>query len=236
MSLNCKLGDPNQDSYVDSEQADSYFSDRRRDSDEWTDLTATQKEEVLRQSAKDLDAFNYVGAKYYQMQALEFPRDSHEVVEGYCSSPLTSKSFAHSDLISDTYGEIGENYWRYGSCHLILSATQDIGLIASSDLTGKVVMDEDFTSSLVTTIEFTIFSPIDQKIRDAQCEQTLYILKNANIEALQNYSSLGAEEVRIGDTSVRFKRGGSGSKIPIAPEARKLLSRWFRKSIRLGRM
>ena len=79
-----------------------------------------------------------------------------------------------------------------------------------------------------------MFAPVDQKIRDAQCEQVLFILKNTNAESLYNYKALGADEVQIGDTRVRFKKGANAV-VPISPEARKLMSRWFRKSMRVGR-
>jgi len=241
MSLNIKLGYSDQDSYVTASWANNYFT-KRRNVTEWTNLTATSdKEAVLTQAARDLNIFSYEGAKYYESQALEFPRDDHEVVTGYCATYQTestatltdSISFKNTNLKSDTYNKIPNNYWQYGSCHL--TDDNEIDVIATSNATTAVIhLESGFTASLTTSTAFKVFAPVDTNIMQAQCEQALFILKNPNIETIQNYKLLGAEDVRIGDVSVSFKPGSS-TKISISPMSRKLLSRWVRASFRIGR-
>ncbi len=231
MSINNKLGDPNQNSYVTASQADAYFANRR-DAAEWTRLTVTaSREAVLIQAANDLETFNYIGEKYYDSQGLQFPRDDHETKTGDCATPFTINSFLNSGLYSTTYGKIPANYWKDGTCHITAGTPlYDIRQIKSSSATnGKITVVEDFTATPNANTDFIIFAPIDKEVRDAQCEQALYILKNANIETLQDYKSMGADNVKIGDTSVSFRKGSS-TKTAISPVSRKLLSRFMKRT------
>lgn len=235
MAINIKLGDPNQNSYITATQADTYFTNRRNTA-EWDNLTATQKTQLLVQAARDFEAFNFNGDLYYSSQGLSFPRDDHEIVEGDCGTPFTLTSFRNSDLYSDTYGEIPTNYWTDGTVHITAGpASLDTRVITLSDpLTGSITVGSNFSASPDSTSDFIVFAPVDKKVADAQCEQALFVLKNANIETIQNYKMLGAEAVRFGDVNIRFKRG-SVTKMSISPAAKKLLSRWLRTSIRLAR-
>uniref|UniRef100_A0A6M3JQ00 Putative head tail connector protein n=1 Tax=viral metagenome TaxID=1070528 RepID=A0A6M3JQ00_9ZZZZ len=235
MATNTKLGDRAQDSYVTASQADTYFGNRR-DTTEWDNIaTTSNKEVVLKQAAQDIDIFNYVGEKYYDSQGLAFPRNDHKIVTGNCTASITNTSFRHGNLKSSTYGKYPTSYWKYGSVHITTGTPlNDIKLIASSNtVTGSITV-ATFTATPTTNTGFIVFAPIDKNIRNAQCEQALFILKNANIESLYNYRDAGAREVEIGDVRVSF--GSSASdKIAISPEARKLLSRWIRKQVKVGR-
>jgi len=227
MSLNWKLGDPNQNSYVNATYADEYFLNKP-DVTEWDNLTSkTDKEAVLIQAARDME-FNYIDDVYYDSQGLAFPRDSHEVVTGNCATPITKNSFRHSSLKSDTYGVYPDNYWKFGTVH-ITSGTplNDIQIIRASDsVTGSITTDE-FSATPTINTNFIIFAPIDRLIRDAQCEQALFILKNKGIDNLMGYKTLGVQQYSIGDVRVTFKQMGSLTKYPFSPKAKKMLGRWM---------
>ena len=239
-----KLGHPNQNSYVTVETANAYF-DNRRDVTEWDNLNSTEKEEVLIQAVLDIDTYNFNGEKYYDSQNLSFPRrvralnlgnESHEVVIGNCGTPITLNSFRHNSLWSNTYGKYPTGYWKYGTVHITSgSAIRSVENIASSNVTnGSITLNENMSELPTTTSGFIVFAPIDDKIARAQLEQALYLLKNANIETLTNLKELGVKRVEIGRARVDFKDGALG-RVAVSPESRKLLSRWIRHQVRIGR-
>jgi len=235
MATNIKLGDVNQNSYVTATLANTYFGNRR-DTTEWDNLSTVNKDVVLKQSAKDLDIFNYIDEKYYDNQGLQFPRDSHKVVTGNCGTPITPNSFRHTNLYSTTYMKYPTDYWLYGSVHITLgTALYDTRLVASSCVTtGSLTVTENFSATPTSNSKFIVFAPIDKNIQDAQCEQALFILKNSNAANLLSYRELGIETSRIGDVEVTFKKGVTNM-IPISSETKKLLSSWIKRRYRVGR-
>lgn len=231
-----KLGHTEQNSYVTIAQANSYF-DNRRDVDEWDDLTSVEREEVLIQAARDLDSFDYSGDKYYESQGLAFPRRTHRyVITGNCATPITVNSFRHSSLWSPSYGRYPTSYWKYGTVH-ITSGTpvNDVVNIASSNVTnGSITLAENLSNTPTTNTIFRIFAPVDRKIRWAQFEQALYLIKNKDIKTVVNMKELGIKRVEIGRARMDFTDGALG-RITIAPQSRKLMSRWLRKHVAIGR-
>lgn len=234
ITLNSKLGDSNANSYVTLQEANKYIRNKYGHTSLWDTLDKEAKKRVLIEAGKDMEIFNYSGEKYYDTQALEFPRDDHDVVTGNCATPITINSFRNISLKSDTYMTYPSNYWVTGAIH-ITEATplNDIRLIELSNVTtGSLTITEDFSGTPTTNTEFIVFTPIDQNIKNAQCEQVLYILDNSS-DTLQNYKAV-AKTVKIGDVRVDFKDFGV-SKISISAQAKKLLSRWVRKNLRYAR-
>ncbi len=234
VTLNAKVADFTANSYVTVPEANDYIRNKYGHSSAWDTLSTEGKKRVLIEAAEDIDIFNFSGEKYYDAQPLEFPRDDHEVVTGYCATPITSNSFKNTNLKSTTYGKYPQDYWKYGSCHLV--DDNEVGEIASSNVTSGIVhMKDNFSASLTTSTEFKIFAPIDKTVKHAQVEQALFLIEKKGSNTLLNYKNIGAQEVEIGDTRVRFADAMSGNRIPISSIARKLLSRWIRKALRLGR-
>ena len=235
MAINNKLGDSGQDSYVSIDQANTYF-DNRRDTTSWDDLSTANKEVVLKQAANDLGRFNFIEDKYYPDQGLVFPLDSHDVVTGNCATPITSTSFKNSGLYSTTYGEMPTNFWKYGTVHITEgTAIRDTREITQSNVTtGSITASVAFSDTLTVNSKFLVFEPIYEEVRHAQCEQALYILDNGNLSDLQGYKELGAESIKIGDAAITLVKGNM-SRIALSPVARKLLSRWIKKSLRVAR-
>jgi len=232
VTINAKLADPDQNSYGILEEANDYIRNKYGHENTWDTLSPQGKNRILIEAANDMEIFNYNGDKYYDMQALSFPRDDHEVVTGNCTATITAKSFKHANLKPSSYGDVGKNYWKYGSCHL--DDYDETGFIASSNVAGHVQMTANFTASIGSGTSFVVFAPVDRNIRYAQYEQALFITENQNIDSVNTYKNLGAEEVRIGDVRVVFREGAT-SKIPVSSSAKKLLSRYIRKVYRLGR-
>jgi len=234
MTTNIKLGDPGQNSYVTATMADLYFSDRR-DTSAWDTLVATTKTKTLKHAARDMNRFNFIESRYYDFQGLAFPLSDHEVVTGNCATPITDKTFKNTNLRSTTYGVFPTSYWKYGSVH-ITSGTPiyDIRLIASSNVvTGSITIASRFSATPTVNTKFILFAPIFKEVRDAQCEQALFILDSSGMDSLQNYKDI-ADEVEIGDVRVQFRQGNQ-TKIPLSPVARKLLSRWIRRRSKIAR-
>jgi hypothetical protein len=234
--LNTKLGDIGANSYATLKEANDYIRNKYGHDSSWDSLDDEGKKRILIQAAGDLETFNYNGAKYYESQALEFPRSDHVILTGNCATPLTPSGFKNSALYSTTYGTYPTDFWKYGTVH-ITSATpaNDVRVInTSNSSTGAITVDTNFTATPVSTADFLIFRPLDAEVKNAQCEQAIFIIQNSRVDSLQNYKELGARTVQIGDTSIEFAPGG-GDRVAISSKARKLLSRWVRKTLRLAR-
>lgn len=238
MTLNPNLGDPSCNSYVTLQEANEYIMNVRGHSSIWDTLSSEGKKRALVEACKDIDRYNFVGNKYYDNQSMEFPRNDHDVLTGNCATPITSSSFKNTNFTSDTYGNVRSNtdYWKYGTVH-ITSATPlyDIRRIETSNVTTDVVtVATSFSATPTANTEFIAFEPLDKRVKDAQCEQALYLLKDSGSGTMQSYKSMGAEYVKIGDTSVKFGEGAT-SRIPLSSVARKLLSKWIVKYRRVLR-
>ncbi|MFH1667869.1 MAG: DnaT-like ssDNA-binding protein [Candidatus Komeilibacteria bacterium] len=240
LTLNTKIGDISANSYVTLKEANDYIRNKYGRGNSWDTLDSNGKKRVLIQAAKDIDSFSFIEEKYYDSQALEHPRTNHEVVTGNCATyqaestaTLTdNQSFKNTGLKSDSYGEIQSNYWKYSTCHLTSDFESEN--VATSNRTGVIHLENSFTTNLTTSTPFKIFAPIDQNIKSAQCEQSLFLTQAERIDTLQIYKDLGAARIRIGDTEVEIK-AGSSTRIALAPVARKLLGQFIKRSFKIGR-
>lgn len=236
LPLNTKLGDISSNSYVTLKEVNDYIRKKYGHKNVWDTLSVEGKKQVLVESADIMNKLNYIDNKYYDSQKLVFPLKSHAVISGNCGTPITSNSFRHSSLYSSSYGKYPTDYWQYGTIHIKSgAASHNIRNISLSNVqTGSVTVSSNFSEDPNSTSAFICFAPIYDEVKDAQCEQALFIVENAGIESLQEYRSMGAESVKIGDVRISFKEGIT-SKMPIAPPTRKLLSRWLRRVLRLAR-
>ena len=237
LTLNAKLGDSSQNSYVTLKEANDYIRNVYGHSNLWDTLTDEGKKRILIQAAQDLEIFNYTNAKYYDSQGLQFPRDDHDVVTGNCASPFTVNSFKSTSLYSTTYGTYPTDYWKYGTCH-ITSATpaNEIKVINSSNSsTGVIAMQTDFSASPVAAAKFLIFYPLHMEVKNAQCEQAVYLVQNRRVDSIQVYKDLGVEEVQIGDARIMFGRFNTTVGLAVSSKAKKLLGRWLRRAFYVGR-
>lgn len=235
-TLNAKLGDPNANSYVTISEANDYIRNARGHNNSWDTLSIEGKKRLLMESTRDIDKFNFVGNKYYEFQSLEFPRNDHDVLTGDVATPVTNTSFKNTSFTSDTYGDKRNNtdYWKYGSVHITVGTPlYDVRRISASNISTDVItVSEAFTATPNTSTDFIAFEPLSKQIKDAQCEQALYILENSGSDSLQTYSSAGAERVKIGDVEVEFTEGASGGgyKPNVSSAAKNLLSTFVAKT------
>ena len=235
ITLNSYIGDNDANSYITLDEASKYIRNKYKHPDLWDELTDEGKKRLLIEAAKNIDSFNFTGDRYYDSQTLEFPRDDHEVVTGNPATPITATSFYNDSLYSTSYGVYPNNYWKYGTCHITTGTpVNDIVSIQSSDSTNGKIVTEQFSATPTTNTEFIIFAPIDTDIKAAQCEEALFLLQNADMEDLLGYREMGADYIKIGDVSVSFGTS-THSKLVISPKAKKLISRWIRKRLRVGR-
>jgi len=231
VTLNSKLGDRVANSYITLAQANEYIRNKYGHSSTWDTLSIEGKKRVLLQATRDIDRFRFYGEKYYESQPLQFPRDDHEVVTGNCATPLTTTTFKHANLYSTTYGEMPQDYWKYGSIHITAATPiNETGIVASSNVTTGLIHFSALSAAPTTNSQFIVFAPIYRKFRDAQCEQALYLVANNKMDALLDYKNLGAQMVKIGDTIVTFNDSGFSS-LSISPVAKKLLSQFIDRSL-----
>lgn len=232
MALNTKLGDPNQDSYVTVDQANTYFLSRV-DTAEWDSIdTVATKEAVLREATRYLEWFNYNKGKYYESQSLSFPLSDHEVITGNCATPATLNSFRNDSLRSDTYAAIPGNYFKYGSVHITNGTPlYDIRLVATSNVvTGSIVTFEDFSATCTATTEFILFAPIYEAVKQAQLEQAIYLLQTqTSMKEIRLFADMGVKYAKIGDAAVSYHEKMSG-RIFMSPIAKRLLSSFITKN------
>ena len=238
LSLNTKLADSKANSYANVAEANFYLRNKYGHDSKWDTLDLEGKKRVLIEAAKEIDAFSFVGERYYESQNLKFPRDDHEAITGNCGTPITKNSFRSSSLYSTTYGVYPTSYWKKGTVH-ITSGTpvHDVEQIASSNVTnGSITLVADLSATPNTNTQFVVFAPLHKHVKDAQAEQALFVVQNANIEKLQAYKGSGVRRVEIGQVEVEFERGPSPSTTSaVSPLARKLLTLWIRKQNRIGR-
>jgi hypothetical protein len=240
--LNPKLGDSGANTYVNLKEANDYIRNNFYHPDQWDNLTFEGRKRVLVQAAKDIDAMNYKDKPYYSSQKLVFPRSTHETYEGVASiNTATTGKIRGLNLYDSTYNDIPDNYFRYGTVHIDSGNNfRQTRYISSSTASkaggyGEVVVSSPFDSNVVASDHYIIFTPLPQEIKDAQCEQAMHIIAN-EFYKYADYVHAGIGYVRTGDLGVSFK--DSNKSLPgnkICFKSRRLLGRWLRKSIKVGR-
>jgi len=239
ITLNTQLGSPDANSYVTLQEANKYIRNKRSHSDTWDSLSIEGKKRLLIQACQDMNKFNFINEPYYDKQSLPFPNSQHSTETGAVATPLSNTTIKNSDLSSDTYGsnKSVNNYWKYGTLHII-SATplNDIRNVATSSYLNSVVhLGSPLSATPTTNTSFRIFVPLAENIKQAQMEQSLFILSVGDSSTIESYKNNGVAQVRIGDVDVRFSGGASLYKNTISPIAYKLMSKYINKNLRIGR-
>jgi len=239
ITLNTRLGDPGANSWATLREADAYIKSTRGHSDVWDSSSMEGRKRVLIQATRDLSKFNFTKDSYYENQALPFPDTSHDIVTGNCATPFSVSGFTNSNLYSTTYGNemANDNFWKYGTVHITtgtpLEEVRNVN--TSSGSTGAITLLTDFSATPSADTGFTIFYPLDEKIKYAQIEQSLSILESSKADALTTYKNMGVKTVEIGDTSVEFMRSSTANESRVVPIAKRLLSKWIKKSLKVLR-
>lgn len=222
-------------SYVTISEADAYF-DVRYGTSNWFALSRRDKEALLVQSTKDIDFGNYYGNKYYDAQALQFPRDDHETVEGKCASPGANR-FKHANLKSETYMEIPPNYWKYGTVHFTSATLENQKVVVGTSNAASGFVHGPFSAAPTANTSFIIFAPVDRNIKAAVCEQAHSVLEHG-LESYAEMRALGIHEVTVGDVTVRPRSYLDRPPVPtnvMCLKAKKLMSRYMRKGLKIAR-
>jgi len=237
VTLNANIADPNANSYITLKEANDYIKNVRGNSTIWDKLSIEGKKRLLIEAAREIDKLNFIDNKYYDNQAMQFPRNSHNVLSGDVSTPCTVNSFKNTSFSNSAYGSdrSNSNFWKYGTVHITTGTPlYDIRTVNTSNITTDVITTlTDFSATPANGSDFVAFEPLNQKVKDAQCEQALNIINNANIEKLQSYG-VNAKSVSIGDVSVNFKDNSSSSSV-VTPKAKSLLAQWVQRHRRVLR-
>lgn len=242
LPFNPKLGDLDANTYVTLREANEYIKNNFYHPDDWDNLTLEGRRRVLVQAAKDIDAFNYRDKPYYKSQSLAFPRSDHETYSGTASiNVATTGTLRGLNLYSSTYNNIPDDYFKEGAVRIKAGnnfrQTRRISSSVASKAGGygELTLSSPFSSNVVASDQFVVFKPIQQEIKDAQCEQALYIIA-AEFYKYADYVHAGIGYIRTGDLGISFKdaqKGVPDSKVCV--KARRLLGRFMRKTIKIGR-
>jgi len=227
MALVTTPSDPNADSYVTLAEANAYFADRS-DIANWSALTDAQKEAVLKLATKQIDTFRFHGDPirptpnwYRDKQKLKFPRNTARNKSGVVDSAGANYIIDNARANEATEPD---DFWNDG-CVIITEGTGRGQTRKISDFemaTGKVTVDANWTTNPDETSQYRIVEAIPQEVKDATCEQTLY-LTNGGGER-QKMQSEGVKSYSIGDLSETFADGAVGSgKIAISNEAKGMI-------------
>lgn len=241
ITLNPNLGDSNANSYVNLREANEYIKNRFYHADQWDNLTFEGRKRVLIQAARDIDSLNYKDEPYYDTQTMAFPRSDHPIHTGTASiANATSLVLRGTNLYSSTYNKIPTNHFKHGTVHIKEgNNANQIRYIQSSTATetggyGEVTVSSPFNSNVVASDTFLIFEPLDLEIKEAQCEQALYIIEN-KYYGYADYQNANIEQVRTGDLSIDFRIMAGRVPSNLCLKARKMLGRYTRKGIQIGR-
>ncbi len=238
--LNMNLGDIEQNSYVSLREANEYIKSHFYHPDQWDNLTFEGRRRVLTQAAKDINILNYKDRPYYDAQKMAFPRSTHETYQGTASPLLTATSFRGNSLYSGTYNVMPDNYFKGGTVHITNGGHRgEIQYIDSSEASntgafGKIVTASSFTSSVVASDQYLVFKQVEQEIKDAQCEQAMYLIEN-RMSGYSDYVHAGVGYVRTGDLGISFKDTSKAYPDVVSAKVFKLLGRFMRKGVAVGR-
>lgn len=225
MALITTPSDPTANSYVTQAEADAYFLNRS-DVADWSALSNDQKEAVLELATKQIDSLRFHGEKIFEQpnyyrdkQLLKFPRTGARSKAGTVDSAGVNYIIdsARADQATEP-----DNFWNDG-CVVIIDGTGKGQTRKISDFdmaTGKITVDTNWTTNPDTSSDYKIIEKIPQKVKDATCEQALYLCKGGGERS--KMQSEGVVEYRIGDLSERFADGIAG-KIAISNEAKGML-------------
>jgi hypothetical protein len=251
---NPKLGDSGANTYVTLREANEYIKNNfyhpdQWDNltifyhpDQWDNLTMEGRKRVLIQAAKDIDTFNYRDKPFYDSQDLAFPRSDHETHTGLASAnTATTGTLRGLNLYSATYNDIPDDYFKNGTVHIRAGNNfRQVRHISSSVASkaggyGEITLSSPFDSNVVASDQYVIFKPMHQEVKDAQCEQAIYIIAE-EFYKYADYTHAGVGYIRTGDLGVSFKDPTMG--VPttkVCVKARRLLGRFMRKSLKIGR-
>lgn len=239
VNLNPKLGDAGANTYVNLKEANDYIKSNFYHPNQWDNLTFEGRKRLLIHAAKDIDALNYKNGPYFESQPLVFPRDDHEVYTGNASAGTTT-TFRGTNLYSSAYNKIPDNYFKYGTVHIKTGGhPRTTRYIASSLATpsggyGQITVSSAFSSSVVASDNYVVFKPIDREVKEAQCEQAMWIVEN-KFYRYPDYQGVGIVDMTTADLRVTFSDPKGNIPSKVSPKARRLLGRYMRKTIRTGR-
>ena len=237
--LNTKLGDVDANSFVTLKEADNYIKNIRGHTDVWDSMSMEGKKRSLIQATRAISKLHFINGPYYTNQALPFPDSRHDLVTGKCATPFSTTFFRNSNLYTTTYGEdmYNNDFFKYGTVHVTTGTpVREVRNITTSCATnGQVVVSPAFSDAVNARTGFSIFYPVDKRIKYAQIEQAVNILESDGAGTLSAYRNQGAKAVEIGDTKVTFQSGATTKTNKVCSTSKGLLSEWLNRSMKVLR-
>jgi hypothetical protein len=227
MALETTPTHPLADSYVTVAEADAYLLNRK-DVANYTALTNDQKEALLKLATKHIDSLRYRAeklfedAQYFRLeQSLKFPTEEEERYMGSVATVDGKKITANS---LKNIATLPDDYFNGGALIIIDGTGKGKTYKVANFVceTGEVEVEQDFAPAPDTTSRFMIVEKIPLRVKNAVCEQALYICNGGGER--QKLQSEGVKSYSIGDLSETFADNMVGSgKIAISNEAKGLL-------------
>lgn len=204
MSLITTPGAADANSWITLAEADAYFS-LHANAAAWTSATTTTKEAALVMAARQLSSLSFVGQKRFTTeddlheQALAFPRTERlgPGLEPVGEEELTSTvdSATTTTLVDSALDEQlrwQDGYWTGGSV-FILQGTGEAQLrdvVGFTRSTTTLTISPAWTIVPDSTSVYLLLPPIDSRIKHAQAEHALWLLRRMNAPAESIHAGL----------------------------------------------
>lgn len=230
MSLETTPTHPAADSYVTLTEANTYFSNRANTT-KWDNLSDDEKEVFLKRAALQIDSNRFFWAPvvhtilyYRDKQFLKWPTKRELSASGSVDS-VGSNYLIDSNLANNASYP---NDIFNGGAVIITEGTGKGKTYKIDDFdfeTGKVTIDGTFRPALDTTSQYRLVEEVPDKVKNAQCEQCLYLVNGGGKRA--QLQSEGVKSYSLDELSETFSDaatiGGTGS-INICVEAKAQLN------------
>lgn len=217
----------NANSYVTVDEVDTYFQDRT-DITGWADLTTPQKEALIKRATREIDTLKFYDMRYIfrpmyyrDKQALEFPRNT-----GWVAYSFTPTS-ATINTVTTTYFQNKQEFFDnfcVGYALLIKDGTgkgQTLEVSGYTNSTGVLTLTQNFTTTPDTTSQMLLIKSIPQDIKDATCEQVLF-LHNMGKNNASVQKAKGIKRKKIDDLEEEYfgaNESGRSTEVAISSEA-----------------
>lgn len=225
----------NANSYVTLAEVEAYFLNRQ-DILTWSSLSNNQKEAILIMATNHIDSFRFFNCEivdrpkfYRNKQSLKFPRHNYSQVNSGTVKSSGNNFIIDSSRVNNSYEP--NDFWNDGA--IIITDGTGKGQtrkITDFDMeTGKITISENWTINPDTSSQYYLVEKINDEIKNAVCEQALFISKTAN-SSRQTMRDSGVVSYRIGDLAENF---GNSSNINMSNIAKSYLSKFINRTGRI---
>ena len=240
-------GHPGANSYVTVEEAEAYFSTRYPKPAAWDRVSGAVDEILERKERALISASRMIGTQAFgaprsssgrgepsripvrpfseamgwvRPQGLFFPAEGQPFLTGKADSGEEDK-LIDASLAGTRYPD---GYFTGAGLHVIAGANAHQARLVTefAAATGTLTVAVEFADAIDSTTSYFLLWPLDQALKQATCEQVLYLLEGANFSALDE-AAKGVTDQRVTGLQSTMQRVGASGLLSF--RARALLAR-----------